>query len=234
MRSHHLRAAGGGSSGYSIVSGNKAPTANRLGNSNTSNATYNYYTGQYDGWTNVLNSSQDDHTTQFTWQNSLIFYIAGTQYSSVYIGSNSYATFGGGSTQYSGLSASSPSFPKIFVGGADNSYQRLYHIQNTSGGQNYYRIRYEGNNSTSGVTGSPGIVWEITFFDSQLFNGNQLIELLVGIHGRPTQGQNYLADSSTALANMGSLQDNSFVFEGNSTGTSWTTHTSHHVGGTDY
>ena len=155
----------------------------------------------------------------------------------MYIGSNSYATFGGGSTQYSGLSASSPSFAKIFVGAADNSYQRLYYKQGfVSGSQNYYRIRFEGNSSTSGTVGTPGIVWEMTFFDSQLFNGNQLVELLVGVHGRAGSGLSFLAQSNAALAtpSIGTAANKSIVYEGDSTGSSWTAHSGSYVGGTDY
>ena len=218
MRSHRLRAAAGNSSGYSITSGNKAPTAGRVGNSNTGNATYNSFTGQYDGWTNVLNSSEDDSARQFSFPTGLGFYIAGANYTSTYVSSNSYVTFGGGYSQYSGLSASSPNVPKFFIGAMDNSHQRLYHIQNTSGGQFYYRIRFEGNSATSGTLGSPGIVWEITFFDPSLFGGNQLVEVLIGTHGRSnnSSGKNFNASSSTAYTtNNILLEDRSFVYEGN-------------------
>jgi len=50
----------------------------------------------------------------------------GTNYSSVYIGTNMYLTFGSGSTTWSGISPSNPALPKIMVGGADNSIQRIY------------------------------------------------------------------------------------------------------------
>ncbi len=239
MRSHHLRAgAGSAVSGYSIDSGDKAPTAGRVGNGNSSSATYNSFSGQYDGWTNVHNQSSDDHSTQINFPSGLGFYLAGTQYSSVYIGSNSYATFGQGSNQYSNLSATNPSYPKIFVGAADNSYQRLYSKQNNSNtsAQHYIRIRFEGNSSTSGTLGSPGIVWEITFFDPSLFGGNQLVEILVGIHGRTNSSNvNYIASASAAYTSgFLDIEDHSLVYEGNATGTSWTVHKHYYVGGTDY
>lgn len=52
----------------------------------------------------------------------------GTSYATgnVYLGSNTYLTFGGGSTQYSGLSESNPNLPKIMIGCADNSFQKVY------------------------------------------------------------------------------------------------------------
>ena len=240
MRSNRLRAAaGGGSSGYSLGNGDRAPTAGRVGNSNGTFANYNSFTGQYDGWTNVINGSNDDHNTQLSFPSGLGFYLAGNSYGSVYVGSNSYVTFGGGSNQYSGLSTSNPSYPKIFVGAADNSYQRVYHRQNTSGGQFYYRIRYEGNNSTSGNLGSPGIVWEMTFFSPSLYgSGQQLVELRIGIHGRDGAGngqKTLVANSSSSyIGNFDDLQDHSYVFSGNSTGTSWTKHSNAFVSGTDY
>ena len=50
----------------------------------------------------------------------------GTNYSNVYIGTNMYLTFGAGSTTFSSISATNPAIPKIMVGGADNSIQRIY------------------------------------------------------------------------------------------------------------
>ena len=239
MRSNRLRAAAGSAvSGYSIESGDKAPTAGRVGNGNSSSATYNSFSGQYDGWTNVLNSGSDDDGTQINFPSGLGFYLAGTNYTSAYLISNSYITFGTGHTQYSGFSGSSPSAPKIFVGAADNSYQRLYSKQNNSNtsAQHYIRIRFEGNSATSGTLGSPGIVWEITFFDPSLFGGNQLVEILVGIHGRTNSSNvNYIASASAAYTSgFNDIEDHSLVYEGNAAGTSWTVHKNYYVDGTDY
>jgi len=236
--SHRLRAAAGAVSGYSIESGDKAPTEGRVGNGNSTSSLYSSFSGQYNGWSVVHDQTSDDHSTQINFPSGLGFYLAGTQYSSVYIGSNSYATFGQGSNQYSNLSATNPSYPKIFVGAADNSYQRLYSKQNNSNtsAQHYIRIRFEGNSSTSGTLGSPGIVWEITFFDPSLFGGNQLVEILVGIHGRTTSSNvNYIASASAAYTSgFTDIEDHSLVYEGNAAGQSWTVHKNYHVGGTDY
>lgn len=57
----------------------------------------------------------------------------GTSHTNVYLGTNSYLTFGSGSTTYSSISASNPAIPKIMIGGADNSCQRIYtKTENTS------------------------------------------------------------------------------------------------------
>jgi len=63
------------------------------------------------------------------WSLNLPFNITylGTSYSTIYVGTNHYVTFGGGSTSYSGLGASNPNLPKIMWSCADNSVQRIYY-----------------------------------------------------------------------------------------------------------
>ena len=53
------------------------------------------------------------------------FSFLGTSYTEVYVGSNTYLTFGAGSSTLSGFSASNPPHPTIFVAAADNSVQRI-------------------------------------------------------------------------------------------------------------
>jgi hypothetical protein len=213
-------AASGGDT-YSIVSGNKAPIYG------TGGGTYPP-TGS---WTGIQNSSVDDAslsvTIPFTWT------INSTGYTSAFVGSNTYITFGSGSSNYSSLSSSNPFLNKFHLGAADNSYQRVSRISNTAGGQSYLRIRYEGNGSTSGTAGSPGIVYECTFFNPSSFGGKNVIEVLVGNHNR-TAGQFGVANTSTYYASGTIAANKSYVFEGNSTGTTWTIWTDYKVSGTDY
>jgi hypothetical protein len=56
---------------------------------------------------------------------------AGVNYGSganggVHIGSNSYITFGGGSSAYTGLGANNPARPSIHIGSQDNSWKQLW------------------------------------------------------------------------------------------------------------
>ena len=67
---------------------------------------------------------------------------------------------------YSGLSASVPGIPGVHMCAADNSYQRVYYKLDDA---NTMRIRYEGNNSTSGTVGSPTIVYEAVFYKNQSY-----------------------------------------------------------------
>lgn len=98
----------------------------------------------------------------------------------VYPGTNTYITFGGGSTNYSTLSFSNPAFRKIMISADDNSCQRLYYGTEGSSPNRTYRIRYEGDNSTTGVLGSPGMVYETVFYE----NSPSQIDIHIGINDR--------------------------------------------------
>jgi len=79
----------------------------------------------------------------------------GTAYSQIHIGTNSYATFGGGSGNFSGLSASNPAFNKIMVGAGDCGSTGIYFTSSASS----WTMRYVGSAST---TGSPiNQQWEL-------------------------------------------------------------------------
>lgn len=80
----------------------------------------------------------------------------GTTYANVYIGTNMYLTFGAGSTNWSNISASNPAIPKIMVGGADNSIQRIYRgTENTTSPK-------PGNTYNLAVTNNGSSDWNIT------------------------------------------------------------------------
>lgn len=111
-------------------------------------------------WTVSFQSSSDDASLNIPLGFNTIF--NGLTYNSVFIGSNTYVTYGGGSSTYSGLSASNPNLPGFHLGSADNSYQLVMH--KSEGGGNTRRIRYEGTQSTGGSPGSPNIVYELIYF----------------------------------------------------------------------
>jgi len=167
------------------------------------------------GWSNLFNSSADDANLSISLP--FTFYLAGTGYTTTFLGSNSYITFGGGSSSYSGLSASNPTYPKLMFGAADNSYQRVSSLSSASS----LKIRYEGNGSTGGTAGSPGIVVELALFNPALFLGSlNVIEMRVGVHNR-LGGVSMIANASTSLLDYTLAQNQSYVFIGNATGTTW-------------
>jgi hypothetical protein len=87
-------------------------------------------------------------------------FFNGTSYSQIHIGTNSYATFGGGSGAFSGLSASNPAFNKIMVDAADRGSTGIYYTSSASS----WTMRYQGS---SGTSGSPiAIIWELQCFSS--------------------------------------------------------------------
>ena len=167
------------------------------------------------GWSNLFNSNVDDSNMSIAIP--FTFYMAGTGYGTTFLGSNSYITFGTGSSVYSGLSAANPPYPKLMCGSAETSYQRVSSLASAT----RLKIRYDGTASTGGTAGSPNIVVELALFNPALFLGSlNVIEMRVGTHGR-TGGVSMIANASTALLNYTLTQNQSYVFVGNGTGTSW-------------
>jgi hypothetical protein len=212
------------------TSGTIVATSSTVTVSDTSNANPAYITGTTksptlgtggatwtpSGWTSLQNASADDAnvnaSTPFT------FTFNSTNYTAAYIGSNCYITFGGGSTNYSGLSASNPAFNKIMLAASDTSYQRVAHI---SSGTSYTRFRFEGTATTSGTAGSPTRVYEMTIFNPADYSSSQVIEFLIGTYAS-IGGVTGVYSTSASLLSFSFTQLSSFVLVGNSAGTSWT------------
>jgi hypothetical protein len=161
-----------------------------------------------------LNSSFDDSFIELP-DLPFDFYFLGTNYkNSIFLSSNTYLTFGQGSAVYSGLSGSNPFLPKIHLGSADHSYQRVYWQQVVINGQDALVVRYEGTNSTVGSIGSPNILMQITFFPNQRMN------VTFGVHaGR--FGQKGIASSSTYVTTFTIDQNTSYAFSSDATGYNW-------------
>ena len=180
------------------------------------------------GWDRIQNANVDDGSIQVTgWP--FTFTINSTGYTSAFVGSNTYITFGAGSSAFSSLSASNPNLRKIFFGAADNSYQRVFKKSDVAAdGSSIMRIRYEGRAATSGTPGSPNIVAEFAFYQPRL-DGAQWIELRIGNHSR-TSGLFMIANQTTSYASATITANSSWVFVGNSTGTSWTMTSNRYIG----
>lgn len=168
------------------------------------------------GWTGLQNANVDDNFVSFTSPFSVT--INGTAYTTHFMGSNTYITWGTGRTEYSSLSASNPPQNKLMMGASDNSYQR---VSTFTSGTSYTRVRYEGNGGTSGTVGVPGIVLEVTFFNPANYGGVPVIEVLGGNHNR-TSGVTGIATTSTFMLQWTTAANTAYVLVGNATGTSWT------------
>lgn len=118
------------------------------------------------------------------WTLNLPFSIKfmGVTYSTVYVGTNHYVTFGSGSSNYSNLSAANPNIPKIMWCSDDNSVQRIYYGTEGTAPNRTYRIRMEGNANSTGTLGSPGMVNEWVFYEASPTQ----IDLQLGANNRKT------------------------------------------------
>jgi len=98
----------------------------------------------------------------------------GVNYSTVYLGSNGYITFGGGSNAYSGLTGANPPFPSLMIMPGDRTMYQYY----TGTVGSTFIIRAEGNNCcATGVT----YIYEVWFT-----SGSNTIKVHI-----PTAGSTY-------------------------------------------
>lgn len=110
----------------------------------------NIVTRDYDGGISyplgtLFNGSVDDgwYTFNLPWSVNFL----GTLYNSIFVGTNSYTTFGSGSSFFSGLSYSQPPFPKILICAADNSMQRIWYGFLGAAPNRKFFVRFEGINA---------------------------------------------------------------------------------------
>lgn len=103
--------------------------------------------------------SQDDGY----WTFNLPFTVRynGSDYTTIYVGTNSYITFGSGSTAYSSLSATNPASNKVLVYAADRSSNSVYWYYNESVFSNSTVFNIKLNCGTTSSTPGTGIQWEI-------------------------------------------------------------------------
>ena len=109
--------------------------------------------------TNAINVTTGSGTIPddgfFTLNLPFTTWFNGTAYTQIFIGTNSYATFGGGSGAFSNLSATNPAFNKIMVAAGDCGSTGVFFTSSAS----QWTMRYDGSDST---TGSPvNQKWEL-------------------------------------------------------------------------
>ena len=124
------------------------------------------------GFTDVSTSYADDSYVAINIPFN--FWIAGNVYTTAYVGSNGYITFGGGSTQFSGLGPASPAYDKIFLGPGDRNWTYVgkalqYGYGGVETNSTSLTIRVETNSSYSVNTtrGTADSVYEVTFINAQ-------------------------------------------------------------------
>lgn len=101
----------------------------------------------------------------------------GNSYNRVNIGTNFYVTFGDISTVYDNIGPAVPNLPKICMGAADRSTQRIYHGTEGTAPNRTFRVRIEGHTSFYGaVLNNPTMVCEYIFYE----NNPAQIDLQIG------------------------------------------------------
>jgi hypothetical protein len=108
----------------------------------------------------VYNGNDDDnsYTVNLPWTINFL----GTNYNSVYVGTNGYITFSSPNSTYSGFSASNPAGPHISIYPADRRLYKLYYAELAAGtAQARFVIRAEGvDYSNAAITH----IWEVHFY----------------------------------------------------------------------
>ena len=108
----------------------------------------------------VYNGNDDDnaYTVNLPWTINFL----GTNYNTVYVGTNGYITFSSPNSTYSGFSASNPSGPHISIYPADRRLYKLYYAQIATGtAQARFVIRVEGVDYSNGAVTH---IWEVHFY----------------------------------------------------------------------
>jgi hypothetical protein len=175
-------------------------------------------------WSRIVNANRSQTFILFDgWPFS--FYMAGTAYRDCFVGSSGYATFGTGSSAFTSLGESNPAFAKVMFGSGNISYSRIYtKVSNVSAA-----FRWEGHNDSFGQPGFSNRIVEVTFWKPG--SSTQLIEVRTGSFASPSSAQPFLiASKNITYASATTLNANqSWVFEGNLAGTSWTLYSSSYV-----
>lgn len=169
------------------------------------------------GWTQILSSKADD---SFVASGPLTFdfKIAGTVYTSCFIGSNGYVTFGsGGST--ANVSASNPSVPKVLFFAGDRATFRVFTRVGGSGIKRFFKVRWEGSADWSSSASDSYV--EITLFQQPNASYPQYIEVRYGTVNASSQLRIASSSSYYAQGPSGSYQGTSYVLTGTANGTSW-------------
>ena len=129
------------------------------------------------------------------------FFFLGTNYRyTLYVGSNSYVTFGFGSTVSYSLSATNPGRGLLIAAG-DRSYTNVWAGQEND----TFRIRFEGNTWAAGTPGTP-IVWELTLFP------DNVMQLVTGTIPTQPDGVSLLSNGAFGLT-YAIASNSSWVFQ---------------------
>jgi hypothetical protein len=181
------------------------------------------------GWTQIYSGNVDDTPLEVTGL-QFPFRLNGVSYTSFWLSPNGYITFGAGSSQYTGLTATNPALPKIFINATDDSMQKVF-VRSTA---NTFRVRVEGNTSATG-SGTTYRVWEVAFFNPDAYYGINAFEVRMGVS--PDNSGLFNVYSASALLGEGTAPvpapNKSWLFENYEDAAGyenkWFNYPSHHI-----
>jgi hypothetical protein len=182
------------------------------------------------GWTTLVSTYADDANIQ-TASFGFTFTLNSTGYTTGYVGSNGYITFDAGYNNNSSfLGQNNPFANKIMFLAGDRSYQKVYTKTGAYYGTDYFAVRWEGRKDYGDAPESDCFV-EIYIYKVRATKqyvevryGNLSADAIYGDGFDPgwTSPALMIANTSTAYASATWAAYSSWIFEGNSTGTSWT------------
>lgn len=164
-------------------------------------------------FTNSSTSPTSGNNNDGFWQISLPwnFEYLGTLYNEIFVGTNSYITFGSGSDEFF-VSPFNPPISKIMISSGDNSCQRIFYETIGTSPNRLFCVRFQGHvDYTGGILGSPTLEWEARFFES---SQNQ-VDIHIGINDRQLPGAP--AQFSITPSEIGSVPLTNFVTINNGT-----------------
>lgn len=153
---------------YTVVVGSGGtPSTDIGGNNNNASSFIAYNPNGSAGLNTVFSGVADDNF----WSIALPFTIGfrGLVWSSVYVGSNGYVTFTGGSNAFNNINAANPPGGYIGIYPGDRMTQTLYagHLDIGLPTERFV-IRQEGYNYLSTPAATPN-VWEVHFYPNQVY-----------------------------------------------------------------
>ncbi len=125
--------------------------------------------------TTPTNGTNDDGFWNLTVPWSVTY--CGISSPTIYVGTNSYITFGSGSDVYNS-SFANPGVYKIMIHSGDRSCQRIYYGTEGSSPNRTYRVRWEGHYTYTNPppVGVSTMIWEAVFYE----NATNQIDIHVG------------------------------------------------------
>lgn len=124
----------------------------------------------------------------------------GANYSTIYVGTNSYVTFGGGSVNYSSLSAANPAYNKIMIDSADRSSNSVWYYSDATS----FSIRFEGGCTTAPST---ALVWEL---QGSIASPSQLKLQIISVCGG---GFSTIASPSATLQSISAVASTAYLID---------------------